>query len=124
MTEQLELPSLNNRENKPKPTTKLQKPMYGRIPEILMPKNSDGSARYANAPAIEDVMEYWADSNGLEYLETSPIGKASTLTKYGGEGKPQQVWHLFVKDGRHSWPSEKYNRIDTNALILEFLENQ
>lgn len=35
MAEQLELPHLNNRENKPKPTTKPQKPMYGGIPEIF-----------------------------------------------------------------------------------------
>ena len=90
----------------------------------VVPKNSDGSARYAKAPAIEDVMEYWADSNDLELQETKSIGSGSTLTRYGSGEKPQQVWHLFVKDGRHSWPSEKYNRIDTNALILEFLENQ
>ena len=89
-----------------------------------VPKNSNGSARYAAAPAIEDVMEYWAESSGLDLKETVPIGKSSVLTKYGCDEKPQQVWHLFVKGGRHSWPSEQYNGIDTNALILEFFEAQ
>ncbi|MBP3603913.1 MAG: prolyl oligopeptidase family serine peptidase [Lachnospiraceae bacterium] len=88
----------------------------------VVPKNSDGSAKYANAPAIEDVMEYWAKSNGLESFETCEIGKASVLAKYTSQGKQKQVWHLFVKDGRHSWPDESISGIDTNAMILEFLE--
>ena len=89
-----------------------------------VPKNSDGSAKYSNAPAIEDVMDYWAESNDLEQHESMTIGNGSLLTKYTGEGKTPQVWHLFVKDGRHSWPSERFNGIDTNTLILEFLESQ
>ena len=90
----------------------------------VVPKNSDGSARFAAAPAIEDVMEYWAESTGLSLLETDIIGSSSVLTKYRSEEKPQQVWHLLVKGGRHSWPSEQYNGINTNALILEFFEAQ
>ena len=90
----------------------------------VVPKNRDGSAKYANAPAIEEVMEYWAASNGLEQSETGLIGDGSELTKYTGVDKAQQVWHLIISNGRHSWPSERYNLIDINALILEFLEVQ
>ena len=89
-----------------------------------VPKNSDGSARYARAPAIEDVMEYWANSNGLELSETGLIGEASVLTKYSSAEKQPQVWHLVVSDGHHSWPNEQYNQINTNTLILEFLDSQ
>ena len=89
-----------------------------------VPKNSDGSARYSRAPAIEDVMDYWADSNGLELSETEMIGNASVLTKYWSAEKQPQVWHLVVSDAHHSWPNEQYNQIDTNALILEFLDSQ
>ena len=89
-----------------------------------VPKNSDGSAQYAKAPAIEDVMDYWVKSNGLELYETSIIGNGSSLTKYYSDGKTQQIWNLFVKDGRHSWPSVRFNGIDTNTLILEFFESQ
>ncbi len=89
-----------------------------------VPKNSDGSAQYAKAPAIEDVMDYWVKSNGLELYETSVIGNGSSLTKYYSEGKTQQIWNLFVKDGRHSWPSVRFNGVDTNTLILEFFESQ
>ena len=31
----------------------------------VVPKRSDGTAKYTTAPAIEDVMEYWAKSDGL-----------------------------------------------------------
>ena len=88
-----------------------------------VPKNSDGSAKYHIAPAIEDVMYYWAESNDLKLSETSSVGKASLLTIYADEEKPQQVWDLFVTDGRHSWPNDQFSGIDTNALILEFFES-
>ena len=90
----------------------------------VVPKNSDGSARYTKAPAIEDVVEYWADANGLKQLETETIGNSSVLMKYGENGKTQQVWHLIVAGGRHSWPSVRFNGIDTNNLILDFLDSQ
>lgn len=90
----------------------------------VVPKNSDGSARYAKAPAIENVVEYWVDSNGLVLEETCVVGQESVLSKYGKQDNERQVWHLIVKDGRHSWPDEKVNGIDTNAMILQFLETQ
>lgn len=90
----------------------------------LIPKISDGSAGSSKFPAIEDVMAYWASSNGLAGSETSPIGKASTITKYTGEDSTTQVWDIFVADGRHSWPDETLTGIDTNGVILEFLEMQ
>ena len=87
-----------------------------------VPKNSDGSARYHTAPAIEDVIRYWAESTGLQSTETVSVGKASALTRYTDSEKPQQVWSLFVKDGRHSWPGKEFHHIDTNALVLDFFE--
>ena len=89
-----------------------------------VPKQSDGSAKYARAPAIEDVTAYWAESNGLREHEETSVGKESVLSKYYEKGKSQQVWSLFVKDGRHSWPDERFSGINTNALILDFFEAQ
>ena len=88
-----------------------------------VPKKSDNSARFSKDPAIEDVMSYWAQSNNLKISNTTEIGAASTLTKWYGKKKNQkQVWHLFVKDGHHVWPTEKINKIDANSLILDFFE--
>lgn len=88
--------------------------------DYVVPKHSDGSAQTAKDPAIEDVMEYWAASNGLGCNESEVIGNGSTLTKCRKEGTSNQVWSLFVRNGRHSWPGVKLNGIDTNSLILEF----
>lgn len=90
----------------------------------VVPKNRDGSAKYSKAPAIEEVTEYWVKSNGLELLESYEVGKGSVLSKYGSVSNQKQVWNLLVKDGRHSWPSQDINGIDTNTMILEFLETQ
>lgn len=30
----------------------------------------------------------------------------------------------FVKDGHHAWPSVTFNNIETNNLILDFLDTQ
>ncbi len=88
----------------------------------VVPKNSDGSAKYAKDPAIEDVMAYWAESNGLDLCESEETGKGSVLTRCRSGQTPDQVWHLLVKNGRHSWPTEKLNGIDMNSLILDFFD--
>ena len=90
----------------------------------VVPKNSDGSAAHSKAPAIEDVMTYWAFSNGLNKADISDIGKRSTITKHTGTDSDKQVWDIFVKDARHSWPDETLTGIDTNGIILEFLDTQ
>lgn len=100
----------------------------------VVPKNSDGSAAHNPNPAIEEVIEYYATANGyvsgdvtasaetedaLAASEEVEYGK-SVLKKYESDnGRP--VWHLWVTDGRHSWPTPDIQKIDTNQLILEFL---
>ncbi len=90
----------------------------------VIPKNSDGSARYSKAPAIEDVVAYYAEANGLCLVETNSVGKASFMTVYRDDHSDRQVWHLIVKGGHHSWSAENITGINTNQLILQFLETQ
>lgn len=90
----------------------------------VVPKDKDGSAKFAKAPAIETVMEYLAQSVGLTETASENIGKDSELLKYTKAGEENQVWHLWVKDGRHSWPDETITGIDINTLILDFLDTQ
>lgn len=87
----------------------------------VVAKNSDGSAKYSVDPAIEDVMEYWATSSGLKFTETVTVGERGELTKY--DGKKAKVWHLMIKDARHSWYNAQINKVDTNEAILEFFES-
>ena len=88
----------------------------------VVPKNSDVSAKFAKDPAIEDVVDYWAGSNGLVSCGSETIGNGSVLTRYCGEQTVNQVWSLLVKNGRHSWPDVKLNGIDANDLILDFFD--
>ena len=90
----------------------------------VIPKNSDGSAKYSKAPAIEDVIEYYANANGLFLSDIQIVGKKSELAKYKADGKTNQAWNLFIPDGRHSWPDEDITGININRLILEFLSTQ
>lgn len=89
----------------------------------LVPKNADGSAKYAKAPAIEDVIAFYVETDGLTLTGEEATGKKGTLTKYGGSGT-KCVWDLSIKDGRHSWPDEGITGIDINALIIAFLDTQ
>ena len=57
----------------------------------LIPKNSDGSSRFTKDPAIEDVMDYWAKSNGLENMQQQEIGNSSVLTKWSDENQESGV---------------------------------
>lgn len=90
----------------------------------VVPKNSDNSAAYSNAPAIEEVMNYYVEKNELALTETVEVGKKSVLDKYTSNSSDKQVWNLFIPDGRHSWPDEKIVGFNTNQMILDFLEIQ
>ena len=90
----------------------------------VVPKHSDGTADHSVAPAVEDVIDYWATANGLELMSEENIGKDSLITKYGGARSGREVWHLFVTGGRHSWSNENLTGINTNQLIIEFLDTQ
>ena len=86
----------------------------------VVPKNIDGSAKYTKDPAIEDVMSYWAESGRLGICGSDTLENGSVITKCLSNETQNQVWHLLVKNGRHSWPNEKLNGINANRLILEF----
>lgn len=90
----------------------------------VVPKNSDGSVKYAKAPAIEDVMDFYVAKNKLELLENETVGKKSTLKKYASKESSVQVWDLFIPDGRHAWPDSQITGVNVNQLILEYFVAQ
>ena len=96
--------------------------VYGEIDESI-PKNSDDSAKTALDPAIEDVLDYMASSNGLEKQSEGEIGNGSTILKYGSDSDKDIVWSVVVKDGKHGWPTEELDSFSVNKLILEFFDN-
>lgn len=107
-------------ENRPASSTAGLLQIAGEKDDVI-PKLIDGSANYSRFPAIEDVIAYYSD--GLEPAEVLEIGKGSTLTEYKDDSD-KQVWFLLVEDGRHSWSAESVTGIDTNRIILDFLESE
>ncbi len=96
--------------------------VYGELDESV-PKNADGSTKTALDPAIEDVIDYMASSNGLEKQAEVEIGEGSIISKYGADSDKDIVWGVVVKDAKHAWPTEELNSVSANKLILEFFEN-
>ena len=96
--------------------------VIGEIDESIS-KNFDGSSKTALDPAIEDVVDYMASSNGLVQQSEGEIGDGSIIRKYGADGDKDIVWGVVVKDGKHGWPTEELNSLSVNKLILEFFEN-
>ena len=105
-------------ENRPERCTASMLQIAGEKDDVI-PKLSDGSAKNSAFPAIEDVIDYY--TNSLELTTVREIGKGSTLKEYGDSSR--QVWYLSVKDGRHSWSAESVTWINTNSLIISFLDS-
>ncbi len=89
----------------------------------VVPMNSNGSAKYSKAPAIEDVMDYFATANLLTDMKKEKLSEKSELIKRYSEDagtKSKQVWQVLIENGRHSWPEEASCGFNVNALILDF----
>lgn len=106
---------------KPRKTSTGFLEIYGEKDDVV-PMKSNNSCQYSPDPAIEDVMEYWAHANVLSECTTTDISPQSELTRYYSKENPREVWSIFIRDGRHSWPEELYCGFDINELILDFFD--
>ena len=95
--------------------------VYGTKDDVV-PMNLTGTAAASVNPAIEDVMDYWAQANGLDKSETVTLSGKAVLTKRTGEGKDNAVWTVVIDEGRHSWPDEKIAGFNVNQLLLDFFD--
>lgn len=103
-------------------------PDYRNFPEVgflqitgqkdaVVPQGEDQSD-----PNIYDVIRYYLEADGLS-IHPFTIGNSCKLFKASAEDKRPQVWHLVIPEGGHTWQSSS-SGVDTNALIMEFLEIQ
>ena len=90
----------------------------------VVPQKRNNTYKYAKAPAIEDVMDYYAASSELTQQEPYALSAKSQLTEYSSPSDDHILWEVSVKDGRHSWFEEPYCGFVINDLILEFLQNE
>lgn len=88
----------------------------------VVPMNLNGTAKYAKAPAIEDVLDYFVAADGLSQQTVETLSEKAELTKHFESEKSEQVWQVLIQDGRHSWPDEKLYGFSTNQLIIDFFD--
>ena len=81
------------------------------------------SGSYGNAPAIDGVIEYWKDANGLERFEEIKMSDKATAYCYSSDTNDNLVWYIEIEGGHHSWPVKELSGIDANKVILEFFNN-
>ena len=93
--------------------------IYGTADTIVSQNDNSTALPY---PPIEEVMEYWAQANGLRTSGTEQLSGIAELTKYTALLNKTQVWSVKIDGGEHVWPSEDTAGFNTNELILDFFE--
>lgn len=92
------------------------------LKDDVVPMYCNDSAKYAQAPAMEDVITYFAQANQLRQSESDKISEKADILKYSETGRKEQVWWITIKEGRHSWPKEESCGFQTNQIILDFFD--
>lgn len=95
--------------------------IYGTKDDVV-PMKLNGSDQTSNAPAIEDVMSYWAKANNLSVMEEEKLSDKAVCNKYSNPENSNFVWTIVIQDGRHSWPDKSFAGFAANDIILEFFE--
>ena len=93
--------------------------IYGTNDPLFSQNGADAPLPYQ---PIEEVMEYWAQANGLSASGTEQLSDIAELTRYTAFLNRTQVWSVRIDGGEHVWPSEDIAGFNTNELILDFFE--
>ena len=85
----------------------------------VVPMRLNDSAKYNPNPAMEDVIEYFVERNGItaEPVEEKLFDRIK-ITKYY-----DKVWWIIIEDFHHSWPTVSNCQLNVNNIILDFFEN-
>jgi len=85
----------------------------------VTPMRLNDSTKYNPNPAMEDVIDYFVEMNGIK---TEPVveqvNSKIKITKY-----EDKVWWLLIDKYPHSWPTRRYCELNINDIILDFFEN-
>lgn len=87
--------------------------------DTYVPQKCNGSAKFSQAPAIEDVAEYRIASIAADREKSIAVNDRSVMLIHENTASHRQFRELTVKYGSHSWD---YQGFDTNELILQFFE--
>ena len=74
---------------------------------------------WGGAPALDEVLQFWADLGGADVVTEEEEGDFIIRT-YSGEGSEVQIWYYLIKRFDHRWPTEQNCGLNTGELIWEF----
>ena len=90
--------------------------------DTLFSQDGNDTSAALPYPPIEEVMEYWAQANGLGASGKEQLSGRAELTKYTALLNKTQVWSVKIEEGEHEWPAEDVAGFNANELILDFFE--
>lgn len=105
-------------EHKKQKKTKVRFFQINGTKDDVVPMKLNNSAKYNPNPAMEDVVEYFVDRNGITAKPVKEnLSDKIKLTKYD-----DKVWWMIIEDFHHSWPTNYNCGMNLNKIILDFFE--
>lgn len=86
--------------------------------DSVVPIDKDGV--YGDAPAIDGVIDYWANANNLDLHQKTNLSDSTAMHCYSNRNNDNHVWHIVIEGGHHSWPQEETGGFSASDVILEF----
>lgn len=76
---------------------------------------------WGGAPAVRDIVNFWAEVNGTDEAEVEKISDVTTAYYYRNGKDGNEVWYYEIKNYRHAWPIKGVNADFEGAeLVWEF----
>lgn len=69
---------------------------------------------------VEDIVNYWVATDGLDKQETKQLSERSEATYYSSDSNNNLVWYVEIENGGHSWPVESSSGFNASELVAEF----
>lgn len=84
----------------------------------LVPMELNNSTKYNPNPPMEKVIEYFARANELLLeAKTEYLSERTFMKSFDSK-----VCWCLIADEHHTWPSERWSKINVNQIILDFFD--
>lgn len=93
------------------------------LKDDAVPSNAAGTAKFAQAPAIEDVMNYYGNVQKLTLHDPVSLSDKVIEYTYDSQESEFKVQCVAIKDCHHGWPEERLTTLNTNKYILDFFDS-
>lgn len=78
------------------------------------------SGDWQGTPPFRELIDFWADANGTNDLETIQISDRVTAYRYSSTENDNRVWYYQTEGHPHSWPKKEDAGFSAEDVIWEF----